>query len=385
MPNREVLILGAGVAGPALAYWLARFNFHPVVVEKARGLRSSGNPVDVKGPAVQVAEKMRIMPQLQAAATGVTGTTLLDLAGRPMARLPMTSEKRRDVEISRADLATIVYEAAHDGAEFLFGDTVVDLTQDPAGVDVTFEQAAPRRFDLVIGSDGIHSTVRRLAFGPEQQYARDLGMYLATVPLPAEAIEFPHDMVVHNSPGRLLLVHPGRDQPMAMFVFRGTTDGYDRRDRVTQKRILADAYDGAGWRAPELVEAFREHPDPYFDRLNAIRIDGWSRGRVGLLGDSASSVAVFGDGSTLAVAGAHTLAEALHAHPEDHARAFRQYEATHRRLVNPKQRQIGPMASVLVPRTARGLTARNAAARALVGVTGKAFAPTIARTIEANP
>jgi 2-polyprenyl-6-methoxyphenol hydroxylase-like FAD-dependent oxidoreductase len=320
MSKREVLILGAGVAGPALAYWLSRYGYHPVVVEKAGSLRSSGNPVDVKGPAVQVADKMRILPQLEAAATGVTGTILLDQAGRPMARLPMTSAKKRDVEISRADLATIVYEAARNDTEFHFGDSVVDLAQDAAGVDVTFERAAPRRFDLVIGTDGIHSTVRRLAFGPEQQFARDLGMYLATVPLPAGAIEMPHDMVVHNSPGRLVIVHPGRDEPMAMFVFRGTAAGYDRRDRAGRKRILADAYDGAGWRAPELVEAFRAHPD-------------------------------------------------------DHVRAFRQYEAKHKRLVNPKQRQIGPMATALIPRTARGLAARNLTARALVAVTGKTFAP----------
>jgi 2-polyprenyl-6-methoxyphenol hydroxylase-like FAD-dependent oxidoreductase len=364
--NRDVLVVGAGVAGPTVAFWLARHGMRPVVVEKAANLRSSGNPIDVKGPAVRVAEKMGVLERLRAAATAVTGVTMLDLDGRPLTRLPTVTERSQDVEITRADLATIMFEAAADSAEYLFGDTVVALSQDPAGVDVTFAHAAPRRFDLVIGADGIHSTVRRLAFGPEEQFARDLGINLATVPLPAEMIDAPNDMVVHNAPGRLVVLHPGKAEALAMFVFRGpAVAARDRRDRAAQTRLVTDGYRGLGWRVPELVDALKRHPDPYFDRLSRIQIDSWSRGRVALLGDAASSVAIFGDGSTLAVAGAHTLAEALGANPHDHARAFREYETRHRRLVNPKQRQIKPLAAALIPRTGRGLAARNCTARAL--------------------
>lgn len=239
----------------------------------------------------------------------------------------------------------------------------MSLVQDSAGVDVTFATAAPRRFALVIGTDGIHSSVRRMVFGPEERFARDLGINLATVPLPLDMIDAPHDMVVHNAPGRLVVLHPGKTEALAMFVFRGPAG--PRRDRAAQARHVADAYRGIGWRVPELVDALLHHPDPYFDRLSQIRIDSWSRGRVALLGDAASSVAIFGDGSTLAVAGAHTLAESLAAHPHDHTRAFREYESTHRRLVNPKQRQIKPLAAALIPRTGRGLAARNCTARTL--------------------
>ncbi|GIJ50411.1 oxidoreductase [Virgisporangium aliadipatigenens] len=376
MSPRDVLILGAGVAGPTLAFWLARHGMRPVVVEQAATLRSSGNPIDVKGPAVHVAEQMGVLPRLRAAATAVTGVTLLDLAGRPMARLPTAPEGSQDIEITRADLATIMFEAAVDSAEYLFGDTVVSLTQDLAGVDVTFAKAAPRRFDLVIGTDGIHSTIRRMEFGPEERFARDLGINLATVPVPLDAVRDRHDMVVYNAPGRLALLHPGKVEGLAMFVFHGpASPGRDRRDKVAHTELVTDTYRGLGWRVPELVDALRQHPDPYFDRLSQIRIDSWSRGRVALLGDAASSVAIFGDGSTLAVAGAHTLAGALAANPTDHTRAFREYETTHRRLVNPKVRQIKPLAALLIPRTGRGLAARNLTTRALARVFADRFAP----------
>lgn len=366
MSPRNVLVLGAGVAGPALAYWLARQGMRPVVVEKAETLRSSGNPVDVKGPAVRVAEEMNVLPRLRAAATAVTGVTLLDLDGRPMARLPTVSEGSDDVEITRADLATIMFDAAADSAEYVFGDTVVGLTQDPAGVDVTFAKAAPRRFDLVIGTDGIHSTVRRMIFGPEERFARDLGINLATVPLPLDMIRERHDMLVYNAPGRLAVLHPGKAEGLAMFVFRTPLPpGRDRRDKAAHLRLATQAFQNLGWRVPELVDALHRHHEPYFDRLSQIRIDSWSRGRVALLGDAASSVAIFGDGSTLAVAGAYALAGALAANPRDHTRAFREYEKAHRRLVNAKGRQIKPLASVLIPRTASGLATRNLTTRAL--------------------
>ncbi|MFH9863882.1 FAD-dependent monooxygenase [Streptomyces sp. NPDC017202] len=366
MAPPRVMILGAGIAGPALAYWLARHGFRPTVVELAKELRSGGSAIVVKGPAIPAAEKMGIMPQLREVATHATSVSLLDPDGRRILRLPLTSERSPSVELTRSDLSAVLHRTAADDAEFLFDETITAIAQDESGIDVTFRHATPRRFDLVIGADGVHSTVRRLVFGPEEQFTNDLGMYGATVPLEPGALDDPHEMVMLNAPGRMLAVHPSRGKPLAMFTFRGPrVVGYDRHDTALHKRLVAEAYAEVGWRVPELVDAYRNHPAPFFDPLNNVRVDTWSRGRVALLGDAASAVALLGDGSSMAMAGAHTLAQALADHPGDHARAFQVYEAKHRRQVDPRHRRTNLIATLMIPRTRRGLAVRNAVGRAV--------------------
>lgn len=372
MTRPRVMILGAGIAGPALAHWLARHGFRPTVVELAKELRSGGSAIVVKGPAIAAAEKMGILPQLREAATQATTLSLLDPDGRRILRLPLTSERSQSVELTRSDLSAILHRAAADETEFLFGDTVTALTQDESGVDVTFRRAAPRRFDLVIGADGVHSTVRRLLFGPAERFTRDLGMYGASVPVDPGMLDDPHDVVMLNTPGRLLTVHPSRGTPLATFTFRSPrVAGYDRHDTDHHKRIVSEAYAEVGWRAPELIDTYRNHPAPFFDPHNSVRMDTWSHGRVALLGDAASTVALLGDGSSMAMAGARTLAQALADHPGDHARAFQVYEAQQRRAVDPRHRRTPLVSTLMIPRTRGGLAVRNAVGRALGRATRK--------------
>ncbi|GHJ44318.1 oxidoreductase [Catellatospora sp. TT07R-123] len=371
MTSRTVLISGAGVAGPTLAFWLARHGFQPTVVERAQGLRSSGNPVDVRGPALPVAEAMGVMDRLRDAATHATALRLLSPDGRPVARLPLGGRRsaagNTEVELPRGDLAAVLHEAARDRAEFLFDDTVTELRQDPGGVDVVFDRARPRRFDLVVGADGLHSATRRLAFGPEPDFVVHLGVYVATMPL-GGPVDHPHDVLIHNEPGRMVSIHPGRGQALAAFIFRHPqVPGFDHRDTGQHRRIVTDAYAGARWRVPELLARLHDTDELYFDSVSRVDLPTWSRGRITLLGDAASCVSLFGDGSSLAMAGAHTLAGALAADPDDHDLALRRYESTHRRLVEPKQRGMGRAAALLVPKTALGITARNLAARAWPG------------------
>jgi 2-polyprenyl-6-methoxyphenol hydroxylase-like FAD-dependent oxidoreductase len=198
-----VLISGAGVAGPTVAYWLARHGFRPTVVERAAGLRTSGSPVDVRGPAVQVAERMGVMERLRQAATDATATSFVNRSGREVGRVNSRALQRaagsQEVELTRTDLAAILYQASRGSAEYVFGDTMTALNQDGGGVDVAFEKAAPRRFDLVIGADGLHSTTRRLAFGPESEFVRHGGLYVATLPLNGPA-GHQRDIVIYNAP-----------------------------------------------------------------------------------------------------------------------------------------------------------------------------------------
>ncbi|GAA3576505.1 FAD-dependent monooxygenase [Amycolatopsis ultiminotia] len=374
MNKPEVLIVGAGIAGPTLAYWLARNGYRPTVVEHARQLRSGGSAIVVKGPAIPVAERMDILPQLRELATRNRSLTLLDPAGKPVLRLP-SSAGAPTVEVTRADLSEVLHRSAQGDAEFVFDDTVTGLDQDEGGVDVTFRRSAPRRFDLVVGTDGMHSTIRRLVFGPEQQFVRDLGLYGATVPLEPGAIDDPSELTMLTVPNRMLVVHPSRTTPLAIFTFRAARPApHDRKNIALHKQTVADAYADVRWRAPELVAAYLEHPAPFFDPLTTVRLPSWSRGRVVLLGDAAAATALLGDGSSMAMAGAYALAEEFGSHHGDHARAFAAYESRLRREVRPRQRRVGLLSRLLVPSTRSGLVVRNTVGRA-VGRTNRIAAP----------
>jgi 2-polyprenyl-6-methoxyphenol hydroxylase-like FAD-dependent oxidoreductase len=365
--NRTVLISGAGVGGPTLAYWLAQSGFRPTIVERSAGLRSSGSPVDVRGPAVEVADRMGVMERLREAGTDVTAMSFVNDSGRQVGRVNMRALQQatgsRDVEVTRTDLASILYEASRDSTEILFDDTMTALSQDDDGVDVTFEKAAPRRFELVIGADGLHSMTRRLAFGRDSEFVRHMGLYVATMPLNGPA-EHERDVVLHNAPGRMVAIHPVRGRALAAFIFRSpAVEGFNYRDIGQHKRILTDAYAGGGWRVPELLDRARAAEDLWLDSVSQVRLDRWANGRVALVGDAASSVSLFGDGSTLAMAGAYTLAEELAATPADPQSAFARYEAKHRTLVDPRQGNVAVAAALMVPATRSGIAARNLASR----------------------
>jgi 2-polyprenyl-6-methoxyphenol hydroxylase-like FAD-dependent oxidoreductase len=367
MNNRTVLISGAGIAGPTLAYWLARHGYRPTVVERATALRSSGSPVDVRGPAVEVAERMGIMPRLREASTSVTDLTFLNATGRRVGRINMRALQQargsREVELPRGDLAAILYQASRDCAEFLFNDSIVELSQDEGGVDITFDRASPRRFDLVIGADGLHSAVRRWVFGPETNFVQHMGIYIATMPFEGP-IERGWEVLIYNTPGRAIAVHPSRGKGLALFMFRGpAVPDLDHRDVGQHKRLLAAAFADGSWRVPELLNRMHATDDLYFDSVSQVRLPQWWQGRVALLGDAASCVSLFGDGSSSAMAGAFTLAKALTDNPGDHPLAFRRYEAEHRALVDPKQRNVAWAASLLIPATLPGILARNLATR----------------------
>ena len=168
MASCTVLISGAGIAGCTLAYWMARNGWSVTVMERGASLRTSGSPVDVRGPAAHVAERMNIASQLRDARIRLDGMTLLDSAGRRVARVDIGTLRSllapHDVEIARGDLALTLHAASADHAEYVFGDSIMALIQDDNGVDVTFERSRARRFDLVVGADGMHSIVRRLVY-----------------------------------------------------------------------------------------------------------------------------------------------------------------------------------------------------------------------------
>ena len=246
MNVRTALVVGAGVAGSTAAYWLARHGMAVTVVERAAAERSSGSPVDVRGPAYGVAERMGVLPQLRAAATRATRFSAVDTRGRRIGWVPM--QLGGGIEIPRSDLVAVLADAGRAAAEYLYCDSVTALVDDGNGVDVTFERAAPRRFDLVVGADGLHSRVRELVFGTG--FIHHMGLDVATVDLTG-AVDDERTVLIHNTPGRAAAVHPATGRGIAAFIFRSPeVPGLDHRDTARQRGIVAAAYAGMGWRVP---------------------------------------------------------------------------------------------------------------------------------------
>ncbi|GAA2358296.1 FAD-dependent monooxygenase [Dactylosporangium salmoneum] len=323
MKNTTVLISGASIAGPALAHWLARYGCTVTVVERAPGLRTGGQAVDFKGETHRtVLTRMGILDDIRALQTGGQDQTIVDAAGRPLAVIP-GEFTGGEIEIRRGELSRLLYERTAGDCEYLFGDTVTSLTDTPGGVHVTFAGAAPRTYDLVIGADGIHSNVRRLAFGPERDFVRHLGHYYALVELGADG-----DPVMYNEPGRMVAL--GGPKAPAFFVFASPELQYDRYDPQSQKDVLRKAYRGAKWRVPELLARLDDATDVYLDSISRAEVPAYAKGRVALLGDSAYGNTLGGFGTGLAVVGAYVLAGELHAAGGDHRTAFARYDSVFR-------------------------------------------------------
>jgi 2-polyprenyl-6-methoxyphenol hydroxylase-like FAD-dependent oxidoreductase len=363
MPTRssKVLISGAGVAGPTLAFFLDRAGFEVTVVERSEKARSSGAPVDVRGVALPVVKEMGVYADLRAARIQRSSLALLDSHGRTRARIDTAAfdlaRGDDELELPRAELANILAEPTRDSVEYVMGDTVTSLADDGRGVDVTFERGRPRRFDLVVGADGLHSRVRRLAFGVDTDFVRPLGMYFATIPFEG-TLTRAGELVLFNAPNRLASIHPVKGSPMVAFIFR--TDAKPGDD---PRRFVAEQFARDGWRIPELLETLRRTEHFYFDGVCQVRVPKWSRGRVALLGDAASCVSIFGEGSSMALAGGACLGKALSQANTSPEAAFEAYEREHRPRVERFQRGMGLGSRLVVPKTRLGIEARALAAR----------------------
>jgi 2-polyprenyl-6-methoxyphenol hydroxylase-like FAD-dependent oxidoreductase len=362
--NERILISGASIAGLTLAHWLGRHGFRPVIVERAAALRADGNGVDVRGGhASEVAERMGIMPRVRALAADVRGIKFVDAADRAVARVGMRDLDPGSVEIMRGDLVALLREVT--GAEILFGDSIRGLEQDDDGVTVTFEQAPAARFGLVVGADGLHSHVRRLAFGPEGEFVRHKDHYFAFASADA-ALGEDRWVTMFSTPGRMAGIYRSGNhaQAKAYLAFRSAPLDYDHRDVCAHKRLVSDVFgDQASWRTRELLDSALADPGFYFDACAQVHMTSWSVGRVALVGDAAWCPSpASGAGAELALVGAYHLAGELAAADGDHQLAFSRYDAALRPLVAARQ-QIGLNLRLMVPRTDGGRHVRNALVR----------------------
>ncbi|GGY54055.1 FAD-dependent monooxygenase [Streptomyces xanthochromogenes] len=344
----RVLVAGASIAGPALAHWLRRRGAEVTVVERAPGLRPGGQAVDARGVAREVIERMGLDASVRAACTDTVGAHTVDADGRVLETFRADDDGGdgfiADIEILRGDLSQVLYDDTRDGVEYVFGDRIAELAQDVDGVDVVFAGGSRRRFDLVVGADGLHSELRAMVFGPHERFLRRLGHMLAFYSVPNEfgldrwLLEYQD-----QESGRSALLRPIQDatRAMAMFYSASADSDIDHRDVAAQKRLLRERMAGLGWLAPDILAHLDDTPDFYLDQVAQVVMDRWSSGRVGLLGDAAfSSSPMSGQGTGLALVGAYLLAGELAAAGWDADTGFARYEARMRSFVEANQ-EIG--------------------------------------------
>jgi 2-polyprenyl-6-methoxyphenol hydroxylase-like FAD-dependent oxidoreductase len=341
--ERTVLISGAGIAGPTLAYWLRRQGFSPTVLERAPALRDSGQNVDVRGIGREVLRRMGLEDRVRAAGTGEVGLRFVDDAGRSVGEFPVGDAAGGDgptaeLEILRGQLSRLLVDET-GAVEFLFDERIVSLEQDEAGVDVTLAGAGTRRFDLLIVSEGVRSTTRNSVFGAEPDY-RDLGFYTAYCTIPRTADDDQWWRWYSTTGGRSVQLRPDNvGTTRACLNFASPPTGLDYLDREGQVRTLREVYADVGNAAPRILAALADDPSSlYLDRIAQVRLPSWSKGRVAVVGDAAyCATPISGMGTSLALAGAYLLAGELAANP-DHAQAFTSYERRMRPFVDEAQK-----------------------------------------------
>jgi len=356
--NKTALISGASIAGLTLAYWLNKYGYKVTVVEIASGLKKGGAAIDVRGDALNVAERMGILDKIKAKKI-TTAIEFVDVDNNCVASMPDfgADSLKQDIELNRDDLIEIIYETTKTNAEYLFNNRIKTINQDNEKVSVIFEDGQNRNFDFVFGADGVHSTVRKLIFGDKTKYNHFFGAYFAILKSD-KMLEKINRGRLYNLPGKLAATS---DNGNSFVLFRSPKLNYDYKNDTEYKKILADNFAGCGWKVPEILEAMTNAENLYFDEVCQIKMPSWTSGRIALVGDSAyCSGFPTGMGTSLAMQGATLLADELFTSNDNYNLAFSKYNDTFRPLVETIQATIVNGLDFLVPETEEAIKSRNA-------------------------
>jgi 2-polyprenyl-6-methoxyphenol hydroxylase-like FAD-dependent oxidoreductase len=363
----RILISGASVAGPALAFWLHRAGWETTVVERFDALRDTGHNIDVRGAAREVVKRMGIYDTLLASRTGEEGTEFLDRRGRSIAVFPRSETDvdgaTAELEILRGELSRILHETTEDTTEYLFGDQITALDDTGDHVDVTFRRGGTRAFDAVVVAEGLTSRTRRLVM-PDADITR-VGLYTAYLTMPRTGEDNDYWRWYNAVDSRSVMTRPDNlGTTRALLSFVSNVRGLEELPQQEVTALLRNTFSDVGWVTPRVLDALDDGPY-YFDAIGQVRLPRWSAGRVGLVGDAAYCASpLSGMSTSLALVGAYVLAGELATAP-DPVTAFARFEQTLRPYVARAQ-QLPPGGPRLgQPRTRAGIGAVHTVARAL--------------------
>ncbi len=368
--KQKILISGASIAGLTLAYWLEQYGYKVTVIEIAKAPRKGGSPIDIKGEAVEVVRKMGIYGAIEQQKVNTEKVCFVNHEDQVISSMdPSTLDDNlgEDIEIQREFLVDILYHQVKDQVDFIFDNTITKIEDGKDCVNVHFNRGESRSFHLVIGADGLHSNVRSLVFGRESAFIKYYGMYAGVVDIePSKKRK--NSCVLYNSKGKMAGLYNFNDKANAILVFHSKEPlDYNYKNIEQQKDILCDVFSNEKWRVTKILQKFKSSDTLYFDAVSQIRMRGWSKNRVALVGDAAYCASFLtGRGASLATMGAFTLAGAIREAGEDYHIAFKKYEKMLRPMVKKAQSSINMGAFILVPKTKMSIWLRNCFLRTII-------------------
>jgi 2-polyprenyl-6-methoxyphenol hydroxylase-like FAD-dependent oxidoreductase len=389
MSKKTLLISGAGIGGPALAFWLKAAGFEPTVIERNPRLRTDGYVIDFWGPAYDIAERMGLTREINRLGYHMREMRIVGDRGERVSGFGINVLNEltggRFVTLRRSDLSRLLVEKIKDQAEVIFGDEIVGLDENADDVRVQLKHSGERHFDLVIGADGLHSKVRGLVFGAQNQFEKYLGYLIAAFEVRGYRPRDEDVYVTYNAPGRMLgRVALHDDRTLFLFVFAADPEKLHVVTPAAQKALLRERFGDGEWECRRILTELDHAEDLYFDRVSQIKMETWSQGHVALVGDAAFCVSLMaGQGSALAMTAAYVLAGELAKAAGRHDVAFARYQALLGDYVGSKQRGAERFSAAFAPKTRLGLFFRNQVVRAcaIPGLARLAFGRDIVDTL----
>ncbi|MBA2369899.1 MAG: tetracycline destructase [Candidatus Protochlamydia sp.] len=325
----KILVIGAGIAGASVCYWLRRFGFSPLLIEKSADIRKGGHALDVRGVAIDLVKRMGVYDKICTMRTQVKFGRYVDAQGNILHEEEgerFCFRQGEDVEIIRGDLVQILIDAIQ-GIPCYFNQIIDNIKQNEGDVEVKFKDGKTEHFDLVIGADGLHSTTRRMAFDKDEYQLNNLGAYFSVFSIP-NYLNLNHTEIQCEANQKLISITSDKN-PMraeAAFLFRVHNVLNNIRYVNEQQKFLRDTFQNFGWETSKIFELMSNSEDFYFDSVSQVKMKSWTKGRVALLGDAGYCASpLSGQGNNLALVGAYVFAGELKQAGSNYHRAFKRY------------------------------------------------------------
>lgn len=376
--RRRILISGASIAGPALAFWMDRAGWEVTVIERAPELRPGGQNIDIRGAGREVARRMGVEEAIRARNTNEVGTRFIGSRGQTVASFPAgrddTSGATAELEILRGELARVLFDLTENRVAYRFGTTIRSLNDRRADIQVTFDDGTDERFDLVVVAEGMRSRTRRLVFpGIDPIVSKNMSTAYLTIPRKSDDTDWWRWYSAAG--GRSITLRPdnlGTIRATLSYPTRGderadTSDDDSGSVRATLRERFADA----GWQAPRVLREMADADELYLDRVGQVHLDTWHRGRVSLVGDAAYCASpLSGMGTTLSLVGAYVLAGEL-GRSTDVETALQRYEDILRPFVERAQDLPPGTPRLANPRSRAGIAVFHGVLRAAASRAGR--------------